>query len=186
MEPHPTLRWVCAACKGPKLPIPIADPVKLETSRVMLREAKPVPRSGFVPVAAILFTLSTLLALMSTMTIGKAITLVAAWTVFGLLVRARRTRTEKSNGALDRAYSLAVQDYARNGAASAKEIANMLGVSEDQAEGELTLLAAENPTRIEVNADGDVQYRVGEEPKSDLEDFDERLAAAEKKKKASL
>ena len=37
-----------------------------------------------------------------------------------------------------------------------------------------------------MNADGDVQYRVGEEPKSDLEDFDERLAAAEKKKKASL
>jgi len=186
VEPHPTLRWVCAACKGPKLPVPIADPVKLEASRVLLREAKPVPRSGFVPVAAILFTLSTLLALMSTMTITKAVTLVAAWVTFGLLLRTRKARTEKSNDALERAYSLAVQDYAKNGAASAKEIAGMLGVSEDQAEGELTLLAAENPTRIEVDDAGDVRYRVGEEPKSDLEDFDERLAAAEKKKKAAL
>lgn len=185
VEPHPTLRWVCAACKGPKLPVPISDPVKLEASRVALREAKPLPRSGFVPVAGILFAMSTVLALLSTMSIVKAATLVLAWAVFGMLVRERGARSKKSDIALDRAYSLAVQDYARGGNASAKEIAAMLGVGEDQAEGELTLLAAENPTRIEVDEQGDVRYRVGEEPKSDLEEFDERLAAAEKKK-ASL
>lgn len=186
VEPHPTLRWVCAACKGPKLPVPIADPQKLEASRVLLREAKPIPRSPLVPVASVLFVLSTLLALASTLTLTKAITLVAAWATFGLLIRARKARTQKSNDALDRAYSLAVQDYAKNGAASAKEIASVLGVSEDQAEGELTLLAAENPTRIEVDDAGDVRYRVGAEPKTDLEDFDERLAAAEEKKKKAL
>ena len=184
VEPHPTLRWVCAACKGPKLPVPIQDPQKLEASRVALREAKPLPRSSFVPVAGVLFALSTVLALMSAVTIAKALTLVLAWAVFGLILRERSRRATKSNASLDLAYSLAVQDYARGGAASAKEIATMLGVDEAQAEGELTLLAAENPTRIEVDDQGDVRYRVGEEPKSDLEDFDERLAAAEKKTKA--
>ena len=184
VEPHPTLRWVCAACKGPKLPVPIGDPVKLEASRVALREAKPLPRSALVPVAGILFALSTVLALLSPLTLVKAGTLILAWAVFGMMVRARGARTKTSNVALDRAYSLAVQDYARGGNASAKEITGMLGIGEDQAEGELTLLAAENPTRIEVDAQGDVRYRVGEEPKSELEEFDERLAEAEKKKKA--
>lgn len=130
--------------------------------------------------------MSTFLALLSTMTLMKAATLVLAWTTFGLLLRARGSRTKKSDSALERAYTLAIQDYARGGNASAREISTMLGIPEDQAEGELHVLAAENPTRIEVDAQGDVRFRVGEEPQSELEEFDERLAAAEKKKKAGL
>ncbi len=185
-EPHPTLRFVCAACKGPKLPVPIADPILLESSRQALREAKPEGRSAFLTLAGVLYGLSTLLALMSHVTVTKAATLVIGWLTFAMLVRMRSTRSKKSELALDRAYSLAMQDYAKNGAASAKELSLMLGVPEEKAEAELVALAAENPTRIEVDDKGDVHYRVGEEPKSDFDDFDERLAQAEAKKKASL
>ncbi len=185
VEPHPKLRWVCAACKGPKLPLPIADPVRLEASRVALRAAKPLPRSPMVYFAGILYTFGTLLALMSHLTPMKALILVVAWASFGLLLRMRGGVAKRNEAELDRAYTLAIRDYAgAGGSATAKELAGLLSIDESKAEAELVALAAEQPTRIEVDAAGDVRYRVGEEPKSELEEFDERLAEAERKQRA--
>lgn len=187
VEPHPTLRWVCAACKGPKLPLPIADPVRLEASRVALRAAKPPKRSPMVFLAGALYTLGTLLALASSMTPVKALTLIAAWVSFGFLLRARGGASKSAEAALDRAYGLAIRDYAgAGGSATAKELAGLLSIDESVAERELVALAAEHPTRIEVDASGDVRYRVGEEPKSELEEFDERLAEAERAQSNAL
>lgn len=183
VEPHPTLRWVCAACKGPKLPLPIADPVRLEASRVALRAAKPPARSPMVFIAGALYALGTLVALASTMTIGKALILIGAWVSFGFLLRARGGTVKTSEAALNRAYGLAIRDYAGaggSGSATAKELAGLLSIDESVAEAELVAIAAEQPTRIEVDASGDVRYRVGEAPKSELEEFDERLAEAER------
>lgn len=184
VEPHPTLRWVCAACKGPKLPLPIADPVRLEASRVALRAAKPPKRSPMVFLAGALYTLGTLLALASSMTPVKALTLIAAWVSFGFLLRARGGATKSAEAALNRAYALAIRDYAgTGGSATANELAGLLSIDESVAESELVALAAEHPTRIEVDASGDVRYRVGQaddDSSSELEDFDARLAEAER------
>ncbi len=135
-------------------------------------------------VLSVFFTaLATLFMVLSTITLAKVGFMALFWLNAALVLWMRKRSRDEHKVALDRAYTLAAKAHVRtHGGGTARELAKLFGMSEGEAESVLAGLAGEAPTRIDVDPSGEVRYRISGEDQSELEEFDERLAEAEKAK----
>jgi hypothetical protein len=166
VEPHPTKRWVCAACGGPRIPLAkgatlsedVAEPLRrsAEAAGLALGARLAAGASAFVALLGV--GLGAVLALASVLAAVGAVVVGAAVAFVALRFRRRaRGFAADAERELDVAWERAVEAMLRRGgertpAALAKE----LRIPEALVEELVARLSADDKARIEVGDDAEL------------------------------
>ncbi len=178
MEPKgagTSLKWVCGACGGPRMPHGLGG----EAAAAPLREAKASQRRALrlraqfwaFTLMAIFFTLVAVAAWPAAAIVSKLILLALAMTPSLVAARARSRASHANadgNEAIERAWLAAAEDvasHAKNGVTVA-DLGKRLQIDPLKAEKLLTELAVHDRARIDVDDDAEVRYSVASELQS--------------------
>ena len=180
-EPHPELRLVCAVCGGPRVrSYALEESTQRDVDRALARAKALGGPTAWSWVAAL--PLALVLSVAIAWTLGaaagavSAIVLVASVLAFGA-GRARKLRAARG-AAVDEAWEkVAAALVERDGAMTARGLAQRLDVDEARADRLLTSLAVHDRVRVDVADDAEVRYRIEpdvlDSAEDDLGAFDE-------------
>ncbi|MCC6527148.1 MAG: zinc ribbon domain-containing protein [Polyangiaceae bacterium] len=173
VSPHEELRYTCNVCGAPRIPLeaqgvslsgaevaPLRQANELRSGRSLWRIGGAVGALGaatawaFVGLWAIVFGWSTLFAVLAAVFSVPLVALALA------AVGKVRAKTRQIGAAIDGAWRAAASDVVRqlHGPVSAKQLAQLLPIGEDQAERLLTELSVDALVSTEVTADGALAY----------------------------
>jgi hypothetical protein len=186
LQPDARLRWVCAACGGPRVP---GGPLK---SRALARaRVAQAAAFGWSAGAIALAVSGAFTAGLAALLFGPAMSLGIAIGVVGALMLLFAWRASARAGARRKELAASIEDAWREGArailaqrgrdTTPAQLAEAMQIDEGEADELLTSLAAHDEARIAIDG-GDVKYRIQRESEEAEEEEEDEAAPARAKK----